>query len=77
MYVRKKPLFPRFHRCKWCKRRLDKNDDTIVYEIFLGDDVDYAGYYCNEDCARGELRYRQRQIDELVKLNRRIKYGKK
>ena len=76
MYVRKKPLFPRLHRCKWCKRRLDKNDDTIAYEVFL-DGVGYEGYFCSEDCARAELRYKKYQIDELEKLNERIENGKK
>lgn len=72
MYVKRKPLFPKLHRCKWCKRRLDKNMDAIAYEVFLGDGVGYDGYYCDEKCAKAELIFEKKKREDLENLNKRI-----
>lgn len=73
MYVRRKPLFPKLHKCRWCGKRLSKEDDTIADEIFTGDGVEYDGYYCNKDCARAEYINEEQQRENLAKLNKYIR----
>ena len=72
MYRKRKPLFPRLHKCGWCKKRLTKEMPIIAKETYLGDGISVDCYFCSEKCAKAEWENRQREEEEEEDLNRRI-----
>lgn len=71
MYSKTKPLFPKLHKCGWCKKRLNKKMPIVAKETLWVDGVS-IDYFCSEKCAKAELKYRRKEQEEKEELNRRI-----
>ena len=73
MYRERKPLFPKLHRCGWCKRKLNREMPIIAKETFWGDGISVDAYYCDKNCAKAEYIYEENKLKAIDKLNEQIK----
>ncbi len=50
-WMYKKPMLPALHKCKYCGKRLRRNDDTVADCYFTFDSV-ACDWFCNKECAK-------------------------
>ena len=50
-WMYKKPMLPALHKCKYCGKRLSRNDDTVA-DCYLTFDYVVYDWFCNKECAK-------------------------
>lgn len=75
MYSEQRPLFPRLHRCYWCKKRLSKKMPIIAKWGFDLDGGYVDCYFCCKDCAAACHADEKARVEREQKLNIEILEG--
>lgn len=50
-WMYKKPIMPALHKCKHCRKKLSRNDDTVADCYLTFDNVHYD-WFCSKECAK-------------------------